>query len=113
MFDWNDLRYLLAVAREGSTLAAARSLRVNQSTVHRRLAALERALGCGIFERHPTGYRLTEIGKQLRSHAERIEKEAIALQRRIVIERQGHGRTHSHDVLGSGRTTAHEIRAAR
>jgi DNA-binding transcriptional LysR family regulator len=89
MFDWNDLRHLLAVAREGSTLGAARSLRVNQSTVHRRLAALERALGCGIFERHPTGYRLTEIGKQLRSHAERIEKEAIALQRRIASSDKG------------------------
>src|SRR5262249_6450931 len=40
MFDWSDLRYLLAVAREGSSLAAARALRVNQSTVHRRLVEL-------------------------------------------------------------------------
>ena len=45
MFDWNDLRYLLAVAREGSTLAAARVLGVNQSTVHRRLVELERRVG--------------------------------------------------------------------
>jgi DNA-binding transcriptional LysR family regulator len=52
MFDWNDLRHFLAVAREGSTLAAARKLRVNQSTVHRRLAALEKALGCSLVERH-------------------------------------------------------------
>jgi DNA-binding transcriptional LysR family regulator len=44
MFDWNDLKYLLAVAREGSTLAAAKSLRVNQSTVQRRLMVLERQL---------------------------------------------------------------------
>ncbi|MGE5771900.1 MAG: helix-turn-helix domain-containing protein [Hyphomicrobiales bacterium] len=41
MFDWSDLRYLLAVAREGSSLAAARALRVNQSTVHRRRVELE------------------------------------------------------------------------
>jgi DNA-binding transcriptional LysR family regulator len=60
--DWNDLRYFLAVAREGSTLAAARALRVNQSTVHRRLVALEKLLGCALAERHPTGYRLTELG---------------------------------------------------
>ena len=39
-FDWSDLRYFLAVAREGSSLAAARALRVNQSTVHRRLVDL-------------------------------------------------------------------------
>ena len=43
--DWNDLRYFLAVAREGSTLAAARSLRTSQTTVARRVAALERAIG--------------------------------------------------------------------
>jgi DNA-binding transcriptional LysR family regulator len=41
VFDWNDLRVLLAVARDGSTLAAARSLRVSQTTVARRVAALE------------------------------------------------------------------------
>ena len=39
-FDWNDLRYLLAIAREGSTLAAGRALRVSQTTVARRIAAL-------------------------------------------------------------------------
>src|ERR1022692_2100317 len=71
--DWNDLRHFLAVAREGSTLAAAKVLRVNQSTVHRRLAALEECLGCALAERHPTGYRLTELGRQLQSHAERVE----------------------------------------
>ena len=45
MLDWNDLRYFLAVAREGSTLAAGRALRVSQTTVARRIAALEEALG--------------------------------------------------------------------
>ncbi|MBN9316099.1 MAG: LysR family transcriptional regulator [Devosia sp.] len=39
-FDWNDARYLIAVARAGSTLAAARSLGVNQTTVARRIEAL-------------------------------------------------------------------------
>ena len=65
MFDWNDLQYLLAVARQGSTLAAARELGVNQSTVHRRVAELERQLKLRLVHRHPTGYRLTEIGEQL------------------------------------------------
>jgi hypothetical protein len=39
MFDWNDLRHLIAVSRHGSTLAAAKALGVNQSTVYRRLSA--------------------------------------------------------------------------
>jgi DNA-binding transcriptional LysR family regulator len=84
MFDWNDLRYFLAVAREGSTLAAAKALRVNQSTVHRHLATLEKDLGCKLVEHHPTGYRLTELGRQLQVHAERIEEGAAALQRHIA-----------------------------
>lgn len=45
MFEWSDLRYFLGVARHGSTLAAARALQTSQSTVQRRLAALERKLG--------------------------------------------------------------------
>jgi DNA-binding transcriptional LysR family regulator len=55
MFDWNGLRYFLAVARHGSTLAAARALGVNQSTVHRRLIELERKVGHALVRRHPTG----------------------------------------------------------
>ena len=46
VFDWNDLRYFLAVARGGSTLAAARMLGTSQSTVHRRLTELEKHIGC-------------------------------------------------------------------
>jgi DNA-binding transcriptional LysR family regulator len=73
MVDWSDLRYLLAVARHGSTTAAAKALGVNQSTVHRRLAELERQLGRRLVERYPTGYRLTALGEELRLLAERVE----------------------------------------
>ena len=83
-FDWNDLRHFLAVARDGSTLAAARTLGVNQSTVHRRLAELEKRLGCMLVERHPSGYRLTEYGKDLLPYAERVEEQANALRRRVA-----------------------------
>jgi len=44
MYDWGDLRFFLATARRGSTLAAARELGVNQTTIARRIAALETAL---------------------------------------------------------------------
>jgi DNA-binding transcriptional LysR family regulator len=89
MFDWNDLRYFLAVAGQGSTLAAAKVLRVNQSTVQRRLAELEKRLGCTLVERHPTGYRLTEYGKDLQPYAERLEEAAGALQRRAMTFEKG------------------------
>lgn len=89
MYNWNDLRHLLAVARHGSTLAAAKALHVNQSTVHRRLAALEKALDCSLVERHPTGYCLTEIGKRLHAQAERMEQEAIALERLVASSDKG------------------------
>lgn len=83
-FDWNDLRHFLAVAREGSTLSAARALRVNQSTVHRRMAALEKCLGCALAERHPRGYRLTDFGKQLQPYAEGVEEAVSALRRNVA-----------------------------
>ncbi len=73
MFDWNDLRYLLAVARSGSTLSAARSLRVSQTTVARRIAALEQALGATLFERRAAGYLLTEAGEALLDQACSVE----------------------------------------
>jgi DNA-binding transcriptional LysR family regulator len=78
MFDWSDVRYFLAVARHGSTLAAARALGLNQSTVHRRLAELESKLGRELVKRHPNGYRLTEFGKEMLPYAEQIERAIIA-----------------------------------
>jgi DNA-binding transcriptional LysR family regulator len=84
MYDWNDLRHFLAVARAGSTLAAAKVLRVNQSTVHRHVSALERDLGCKLVERHPTGYRLSDLGNAWRAYAERMDESAAALERHVA-----------------------------
>src|ERR1700743_1752935 len=65
MENWDDLRHFLAFARGGSTIAAAKSLGVNQSTVHRRLEALEMHLGRQLVERRVNGYGLTELGMEL------------------------------------------------
>jgi DNA-binding transcriptional LysR family regulator len=83
MLDWNDLRYFLAVARNGSMLAAARALNVNQSTVQRRLAVLEEGVGGKLIERHPTGYRLTDLGQKMLSHAEGVENAVAAFERAV------------------------------
>ena len=79
MFEWSDLRHFLAVARSGSTLAAARSMRVSQPTVVRRIAALEEALGLSLFDRRPSGYKLTEAGLALVERSERVEAAAEAM----------------------------------
>ena len=73
MFDWNDLKYFLAVARHGSTIAAGKALGTSQSTVHRRLEELERKIGQALVTRQASGYRLTEYGATLLPFAERIE----------------------------------------
>jgi DNA-binding transcriptional LysR family regulator len=83
MFDWNDLKFVLAIAREGSALAAARALGVNQSTVQRRLADLETQLGQRLVERLPSGYRLTELGAAVLPHAECVANSAQAFEQAL------------------------------
>ena len=100
MLDWNDLRHFLAVARHGSTIAAAKVLVVNQSTVHRRLGELERQLGRRLVERHPSGYRLTAVGEELRPLAERIETAVQDLERRAASS--------DADLVGTVRVTCPE-----
>ncbi len=103
MFDWNDLRHLLAVARAGTTAAAATSLRVNATTVARRIAALEEALGVVLFEKVQTGYRLTVLGEQLKAVAERVEAEVTAVDHILAAEARG--------LAGTIRITAPETLA--
>lgn len=83
MNDWDDLRFVLAVARAGSALRAARALNVNQTTVTRRIAQFEERLGAELFESRQTGQALTPLGELVAAGAERIEAEALALQSAI------------------------------
>jgi DNA-binding transcriptional LysR family regulator len=76
MLDWNDLRYFLSVADHGSTLAAGRAMRVSQTTVARRIAALEEALGMTLFEKRQAGYVLTTGGEELLDRARLVEAAA-------------------------------------
>jgi DNA-binding transcriptional LysR family regulator len=74
--DWDDLKYFLAVARGGSTLAAGRTLGVSQTTVARRIAAFEQKLGLILFERRQAGYALTPAGEALIPQAQSVEAAA-------------------------------------
>lgn len=78
MLDSDQLRVFLAVIRGGNTVAAARRLGVDHSTVSRRLSALESALGTRLFDRSPRGLAPTEAAGALIGHAERIESELLA-----------------------------------
>jgi DNA-binding transcriptional LysR family regulator len=89
VLDWNDLRYFLAVARTGSTVAASKALGVNQSTVQRRLAILEEGVGCKLVERHPTGYQLSELGKDLVPCAASVEEAIATFERRLIAGNKG------------------------
>jgi DNA-binding transcriptional LysR family regulator len=76
---WDDLKVLLSVLREGSFSGAAQALGVEQSTVSRRIAALEAALQQPLFDRAPGGPRATELALALRQHAERVEADVQGL----------------------------------
>ena len=100
MFDWNDVKVFLAVARHGSTVAAGRALQVDQSTVQRRLAELERRIGQPLVKRHTSGYRLTEFGHALLAQAEQVGSAVLALEQQIESARR--------EVVGVIRVTGPE-----
>ena len=103
MFDWNDLRYFLAVAREGSTLAAGRALRTSQTTVARRIAALEQAFGLPLFDKRQAGYALTPAGAELVERAQSVEVAASGFSEAALA--------HTRDLSGTVRITTEEIYA--
>ena len=86
--EWSDIRVFLAIAREGTLGAAARKLGQTQPTMGRRLRTLEAALGNKLFQRTTGGFALTGEGTALLPLAERMEDDALA------IERQMSGQAH-------------------
>ncbi|MEO7492055.1 MAG: LysR family transcriptional regulator [Sphingomicrobium sp.] len=103
MLDWNDLKYFLAVARGGSTLAAGRALRVSQTTVARRIAALEESVGLTLFEKRPAGYALTPSGTELLAHAVAVEAAALGFDSAASASNR--------DLSGTVRLTTEEVLA--
>ena len=69
--NWDDLRFLVTLGREGTLAAAARRLAVDQTTVARRLRALEEGLGTALFERDEGLWRPTAVGARVLERAAR------------------------------------------
>ena len=99
--DWTLYRTFLAVLRDGSLSAAARTLGLTQPTVGRQVEALEQALGLALFTRSLHGLAPTEAALELRPHAEALEASSDALLRAA----SGRGQ----DWRGTVRVTASEI----
>ena len=104
MEDWNGLRLVLAIQRSRALTMAAETLGIDHSTAYRRLKALEDRLGVRLFERLPGGvYAPTEAGARIVAGAERMEDEALA------VDRDLGGRDHR--LSGRLRVTASETLA--
>lgn len=100
--DWDDLRYVLAISRAAGLNPAAKALGVNASSVYRRLEAMEQRLSVRLFERLRSGYRLTEAGEALAEAAQRMETEALAVERRVLgtdVKLEGHLRLSTSEAL--------------
>ncbi|WOH59187.1 LysR family transcriptional regulator [Bradyrhizobium sp. BWC-3-1] len=103
--EWEDLRYFLHLAREKSLSGAARKLGTTQPTMSRRLELFESKLGAILFDRFPSGLRLSDTGRQILDYAERMEDAALAAQRIAVGSSAG--------LTGTVRVTSPEWLGAR
>lgn len=99
MFDWDDLRILLAAARSGSYTAAATRLTMDATTIGRRIQRLEQSLGSTLFARSSRGLQLTAAGAKLVEDAARVEQ---------LIEQAGAPAGRSDKITGSVRISASE-----
>ncbi len=80
MFDWNDLRIFVAVARTGSSQATAGETGISQATISRRISALERQLKVQLFTRDTTGFKLTPNGQVLIYSANELSAGLLAFE---------------------------------
>lgn len=80
-WQWDDVRFFLAVSRAGSLSGAARGLRVGHVTVGRRIAALERRLGVKLLNRTPEGFSVTAAGQAILKQCSAMESAALDLER--------------------------------
>jgi DNA-binding transcriptional LysR family regulator len=86
MFNWDDLRFFMAVARSRSLSSAAGKLGVTHTTVARRIQALEAALKTRLFEHAATGYMPSAPGKQLMAFTESMESAFASIEEAVAVQ---------------------------
>ncbi len=82
--DWGDLQDFLTITRHRTLSAAAEALGVQQSTMGRRLKALEMRVGAKLLQRTAQGFVPTPAGESILAHVERIESETLTIERTIA-----------------------------
>jgi DNA-binding transcriptional LysR family regulator len=85
---WDSFRYFLAVARTGTLSAAANQLRIEHTTVGRRIRMREDELKSPLFCRSNQGYELTDAGQRLLRTAEVVESAVVSAKATAVGEQQ-------------------------
>src|ERR1700740_3802878 len=80
-WQWDDVRFFLAVARTGSLSGAARTLGVGHVTVGRRIALLEKRLGVTLLNRTPDGFVTTSAGEAVLQQCAATESAALDIER--------------------------------
>jgi DNA-binding transcriptional LysR family regulator len=103
--DWDDLRYVLALAEAGSLARAARKLKVDHTTVGRRIEALEVDVGVRLFTRTTNGYTLTREAEEFLPGIREIEANVLALERKAQARHEA--------IKGTIRVTASEALGSR
>jgi len=84
--DWDNVRYFLEVVRYGSLTQAAQNLGVNQTTVSRRVTALEEHLDKKLFERSGHSWMITPVGERLIDAARHMADEANSIERYVLAD---------------------------
>ena len=105
MLDWDHLQSFLSIARHGNLSAAARALRVTQTTMGRRLETLHSQAGARLLQKTPAGFILTQAGERVLASVERMEVEALSVERTISGEDER--------IAGEVRITTFETFGAR
>ena len=100
--DWNDLKYVLTIAKTGKISECAKILEVNATTVTRRLKAIEERFQVRVFEKTKGGISLTLAGKEMLQTAEQMEALTYELDSRVSgmdMKMEGSIRITTADVL--------------
>src|SRR5215831_19058515 len=84
-WQWDDVRFFLAVARAGSLSGAARALGVGHVTVGRRITLLEKRLGVTLLNRTPDGFSTTSAGQAILRECAAMDLERIVAGRDSLI----------------------------
>lgn len=102
-YNWNDITYFLELARYAKLVDVAKRLKVDHTTVSRRIRELEKALDCKLFKRTKSGFMLTNDGWQILEHAEAMEKNARTVSHKKGFEQtQGGGAVRVATMEGIG-----------